>query len=521
MNPTLTNRQKIAQIFFPAAFIHDSEENHQALENLIREEEIGGLTFFHSRISAAANFEKRQEVLDVSGTLEKLVALINRYQEASTIPLLISIDGEFGLAMRIEQTPAYPFAISLGGISQEGEKQVEEVNYKMGLDLKSAGIHLNLAPCADVNTNPSNPVIGYRSFGSDTNAVARLALAAYKGLKKAGIGACLKHFPGHGDTHVDSHLGLPVVNKTKQELVAEELYPFQYGIDHDVEMIMVGHLAVPALSGNIEISSSISRDIITDLLKNEMGFKGLVISDALNMKAVANLFPNPGQLEWEAFQAGNDILCFSEHVKEGIQFILERGKKEDIELAFQKILDLKQKLGVLERKTIEIPHFNWENHDKFLEKLSKEFLCQLEGEINPIRIRDLGESGNLGLRSFPSGPTRTFESLLQEAFGRNLAEISDKKSELLIIPVFVPSAKPMNHFGLDKSDLEEIQQLAHEKPCILYLFGNPLALRHFGDLSIYSSVIVAYQSFEATQRVAVKHLMGEWKAIGKLSVKLS
>ncbi|MBN3584169.1 glycoside hydrolase family 3 protein [Algoriphagus aestuarii] len=520
MNLNLSKRQKVAQLFFPAAFVHDSEENHLSLEKLIKEEEIGGLTFFHSRISAAANFEKRQEVLDVSDTLEKLVHLINRYQAVSNIPLMISIDGEFGLAMRIEKTPAYPFAISLGGISLEGEKQVEEVGFKMGLDMKSAGIHLNLAPCADVNTNPLNPVIGYRSFGSDTNSVARLALAAFKGMKKAGIGACFKHFPGHGDTHVDSHLGLPVVPKSKNELVAEELYPFQYGIDHGVDMIMVGHLAVPALSNGAEISASISREIITDLLKNEMGFTGLVISDALNMKAVANLFPVPGQLEWEAFYAGNDILCFSEHVKEGIAMIAEKAGDREINQAFEKLHQLKSHLGVYDLKTIETPKFNWESHDKFLEKLSKEFLCQYSGEINSIKIRDLGESGNLGLRSFANGIPDSFGSQLQEAFGRNLQEVSDKKADLIVITLFVPSAKPINQFGVSNQVIEEIKQLAKDKNCILYLFGNPLSLRHLGDLKAFSSIVVAYQTFEATQKIAVKHLLGEWKAIGKMSVNL-
>jgi len=520
MKSILTKSQKVAQLFFPAAFVHDTDESYQELENLIRSEEIGGLTFFHSRISAAANFEKRQEVLEVSDTLEKLVSLINRYQEASKIPLIISIDGEFGLAMRIENTPAYPYAISLGGISLEGEKQVEEVGYKMGLDMKSAGIHLNLAPCADVNTNPLNPVIGYRSFGSDANTVARLALAAYKGLTKSGIVGCLKHFPGHGDTHIDSHLGLPVVNKTKEELLAEELYPFQYGIDHDVEMIMVGHLAVPALSSGKEIPSSISREIITELLKNEMGFKGIVISDALNMKAVSSLFQTKGQLEWEAFYAGNDILCFSENVKEGIQMIVEKASDEEVDLVFEKIHELKRKLGALEKRHIDVPKFNWESHEKFLEKLSKEFFCQLKGEINSIKIRDFGESGNLGHRSYPSKDETVFSNLLHEAFGRNLSEISDKKADLIIISLFLPSAKPINQFGLDDDMVEEIKQLARQKNCLLYLFGNPLSLRLFGDLKSFKSVVVAYQSFEATQRVAIKHLMGEWKAIGKMSVSL-
>ena len=163
----MNSNQKIAQCFSPAAFIHDTEENYQAIEKIIQEQEIGGLTFFHSRHSAAANFEKRAEVLDVSGTLEKMIGLINRYQAISKTPLLISIDGEYGLAMRIEKTPQYPFAITLGAIADKAPELIEEVGYRMGLDMKKAGIHLNLAPCADVNTNPNNPVIGYRSFGTN------------------------------------------------------------------------------------------------------------------------------------------------------------------------------------------------------------------------------------------------------------------------------------------------------------------------------------------------------------------
>ena len=334
----MNKNQKIAQLFSPAAFIHDTEENYQAIETLIREQEIGGLTFFHSRHSAAANFEKRAEVLDVSGTFDKLIGLINRYQKVSKTPLLISIDGEYGLAMRVEKTPQYPFAITLGALKNDAARWVEEVGYRMGLDMKRSGIHLNLAPCADVNTNPDNPVIGYRSFGNQPEKVSQLAFAAYSGMKKAGIGACLKHFPGHGDTATDSHLGLPILHKCKAELEAEELLPFQVGIDQGVEMIMVGHLAVPALTGGKNIPASISRELITDLLKGEMGFKGLVISDALNMKAVANLYPEPGELEWQAFHAGNDILCFSDHVKDGIEKIAQNASDSEIDVVFEKVM---------------------------------------------------------------------------------------------------------------------------------------------------------------------------------------
>jgi beta-glucosidase-like glycosyl hydrolase len=501
---SLTKQSKIAQIFFPAAFIHDSEENYTWLENLIKENNIGGLTFFHSRISAAANFEKRAEVLDVSGTLEKMIGLINRYQAVSKIPLLISIDGEYGLAMRIENTPQYPFAISLGAMQNDAENLVEEVGYRMGLDMKEAGIHLNLAPCADVNTNPDNPVIGYRSFGTDPEKIAKLALANYNGMIKAGIGACLKHFPGHGDTHLDSHLGLPVLNKTKAQLQAEELLPFQNGIDNGVEMIMVGHLAVPALTGGKEIAASISREIITDLLKGEMGFEGLVISDALNMKAVAKLFQLPGQLEWEAFNAGNDILCFSDHVREGIEIITEKASDEEVNQVFEKIQKLKKKLGVFDFKPIGVPVFNWAAHSSFQTKLAEKYIKLLSGSIDINEIKKLAESNLFAHRTFFATEKTVFEKRTNEKFGKDLSSISVEYAEKVMISVFVPSHKPLNKFGMDESTLAEIHQLVKSKNCILFHFGNPLAIKHIGKLEEFEAIVCGYQGFNETQEIAAE-----------------
>lgn len=498
----MKKNQKIAQCFSPAAFIHDTEENYQAIERLIREAEIGGLTFFHSRHSAAANFEKRVEVLDVSGTFEKMIGLINRYQAISKILLLISIDGEYGLAMRVEKTPQYPFAITLGALKTNTETQVEEVGYRMGLDMKRSGIHLNLAPCADVNTDPNNPVIGYRSFGNDPKKVAELAFAAYTGMKKAGIGACLKHFPGHGDTATDSHLGLPILHKTKAELEAEELLPFQYGIDRGVEMIMVGHLAVPALTSGKNIPASISRELITDLLKGEMGFQGLVISDALNMKAVANLHPEPGELEWQAFDAGNDILCFSDHVTEGIEKISKNASDEEVDEVFEKIMDLKKRLGVMESKPIEVPTFDWKSYSKLQQDLAENYVSVISGKIVPAELETLAEAGKLGYREFFKAEPSHFSKQLDLSF------YSIDQAEKVILAVFVPSHKPLNQFGMDQAVLDELQELAKSKRCILIHFGNPLALKYVGNQDDFDSVICAYQGFEEVQGVVAKTLQG-------------
>uniref|UniRef100_UPI0040474CEC glycoside hydrolase family 3 protein n=1 Tax=Algoriphagus sp. TaxID=1872435 RepID=UPI0040474CEC len=494
----MNKKQKIAQLFSPAAFIHDTEENYQAIETLIREQEVGGLTFFHSRHSAAANFEKRAEVLDVSGTFEKLIGLINRYQRISKIPLLISIDGEYGLAMRIENTPQYPFAITLGALKSDAATWVEEVGYRMGLDMKRSGIHLNLAPCADVNTNPDNPVIGYRSFGNQAKKVSQLAFSAYSGMKKAGIGACLKHFPGHGDTATDSHLGLPILHKSKAELEAEELLPFQVGINQGVEMIMVGHLAVPALTGGKNIPASISRELITDLLKGEMGFKGLVISDALNMKAVANLYPEPGELEWRAFDAGNDILCFSDHVKEGIEKITQNASESEIEVVFEKVMELKTHLGVLETQPIAVPKFDWESHSQLQKELAENYVSITSGEIIPEELNKLAEAGKLGYREFFTVSPSLFSQQLDLPFS------SIEEAEKMILAVVVPSHKPLNQFGMDQNVLKEIQTLARTKPCILVHFGNPLALKHLGELSDFEAIVCAYQGFVEVHRVVAK-----------------
>ncbi|WP_144607291.1 glycoside hydrolase family 3 protein [Algoriphagus algorifonticola] len=496
----MNKNQKIAQCFSPAAFIHDSEENYQAIEKLIQEQEIGGLTFFHSRHSAAANFEKRAETLDVSDTFEKLIKLINRYQKLSKIPLLISIDGEYGLAMRIEKTPQYPFAITLGALKKDAEKWVEEVGYRMGMDMKRSGIHLNLAPCADVNTNPNNPVIGYRSFGDDAEKVAKLSFAAYSGMKKAGIGACLKHFPGHGDTAVDSHLGLPILHKSKEELEAEELLPFQYGIHRGVEMIMVGHLAVPALTGGKDIPASISRELITDLLKGEMGFKGLVISDALNMKAVANLYQEPGELEWQAFQAGNDILCFSDHVADGIEKISVNASNEEVDVVFGKVMELKKRLGVMDYKPIEVPALNWDQHSRLQKELAENYVSVIWGEINQAKLQALSKAGKLGYKEFFTQTASHFSQNL------NLDFCAIEKAEKVILALFVPSHKPLNQFGMDQDVLDEIKALAKSKPCILVHFGNPLAIKYLGNQEDYEAVICAYQRFEEVQEVMVKTL---------------
>ena len=286
---SLSLKEKVGQFFMPAAFINDSEEEILKLQDLISKHHIGGLCFFHSRASAATNYEGKKEVVYNEDSYRVLKNLIERYQQVAKYPLLISIDAEWGLAMRVENTPQYPYAITLGAIDNHDEA-ITEVGKNIANDCKQAGIHWNFTPVADINSNPENPVIGYRSFGSDKHNVANKAIALAKGLQSVGILNSAKHFPGHGDTATDSHLGLPLINKSKDELLDNELYPFKHLIQNGIDSIMVGHLAVPSLAGGSMEPSSISEKIIKGVLREEMGFQGVVVSDALNMHAVSKMF---------------------------------------------------------------------------------------------------------------------------------------------------------------------------------------------------------------------------------------
>ncbi|MFD2203444.1 glycoside hydrolase family 3 protein [Shivajiella indica] len=508
-------KEKIGQFFFPAAFIHDSEENIAVLEQIIRQHHIGGLTFFHSRHAAAANFENRQENLDYHDTLQKLLGLIERYQKASRTPLLISIDAEYGLAMRIENTPQYPYAITLGAIPESQKDLIWEVGYRIGKDLKQCGIHINFAPVADINSNPNNPVIGYRSFGTDKMKVSRFAMAMYKGMETAGVSACYKHFPGHGDTDIDSHLGLPIIHKSKKELMELELFPYIEGIKSGLKMIMVGHLAAPALSSGKNIPASISKEIITDLLIDELGFDGIVVSDALNMKSVSDLFREPGKLELEAFNAGVDILCFSENVSEGIQMIADEGKEKRINRSFEKIMDLKNRLGLMDRKTVKNVYFDWDDHHAFNEKLASHYISVL--------VDNDTESDIIDSRSFAK--VSVFSPLFNPFFGeldnhqstpsfeinsvKDLAWKDLQQFENLLIALYVPSAKPINHFGLDMEVMKKLAELTMNKKCQLYLFGNPLAIKELPNKRKVCKIICAYQNFENVQKTAALHFLDE------------
>ncbi|TDE51153.1 glycoside hydrolase family 3 protein [Flavobacterium sp. GT3P67] len=534
----MTLEQKIGQFFFPAVFINDTEENIQATERLIKEYNIGGLTFFHSRASAATNYETKKKIVLNDDSFKRLKELIVRYQNCATTPLLMSIDAEWGLAMRVEKTPQYPYAITLGALPNSEKHLVYEVGKQIGLDLKSVGIHYNLAPLADVNNNPNNPVIGYRSFGQNKEKVADFALEYLRGMNDVGILGCLKHFPGHGNTNIDSHLGLPVLEETLEELLAHELVPFIKGIENNVDSIMIGHLAVPALNEGKDTSATLSKSVIETLLRKQLGYDGLVISDALNMHSVSKLYDKKGQLEWEAFNAGNDVLCFAENVPDGIQEILKKATSKRIEASFQRIWKCKEKAGIVDGK-LRLPNllgndFDFETTSKLNLKIAQNCITKIKDNHNTVTVFDAKNREDLAKISIYKSTDNVFFKNLSAALPSPefsyetggdsvLSELEKKlnKFDTLVISLFVPKAKPLNNFDIEESVLQFLGTLFTTKKCVLYVFGNPYALQVIPHLEHALGIVEMYQDFTEFQETAAEQLLENSKCKGTLPVEVN
>ncbi len=308
-------KEKVGQLFMVATYSNRDKAHSDTIKSLIKKYHLGGLIFFQ-------------------GGPMRQATLTNEYQALSTVPLMIGIDAEWGLKMRLDSTYRYPYNMTLGAI--QNNDYVKELGKVVGKHCKRMGIHLNMAPVIDINTNPNNPIIGVRSFGENKFNVTEKALAFVDGMQSEGILASAKHFPGHGDTDTDSHHTLPIVAHSAERIDSIELYPFKALIKNDVASIMVAHLNVPAYENSDGVPSSLSKNIVTNLLKDKLHFNGLILTDALNMKGAAN-FKEPGEIDLVAFAAGNDMLLFSENSPKGISKIIEDYQNNPASYFFSKI----------------------------------------------------------------------------------------------------------------------------------------------------------------------------------------
>ncbi|RRN76975.1 glycoside hydrolase family 3, partial [Pseudoxanthomonas sp. SGD-10] len=325
----LSNKEKIGQLFMVRAQTNKGAAYSAKVAKLIAENQVGGIVFFQ-------------------GGPGRQAALTNQYQQLVKVPLMIAMDGEWGLGMRLDSTISYPYQMTLGAI--QNNQLIYRIGQQVAKDFKRLGMHINFAPTVDINNNANNPVINYRSFGENKFNVADKGIAYMKGMQDEGIFTTAKHFPGHGDTDVDSHYDLPVLPFSRTRLDTLEMYPFKKLMASGATGVMIGHMNIPSLDPTPNLSSSLSRPIVTGILKNELGFKGLIVSDAMEMKGAIKYFPN-GKADVKALIAGLDVIELSEDTERAIKMIKRAIRQKQISTAeidakVKKILAAKYWMGL-------------------------------------------------------------------------------------------------------------------------------------------------------------------------------
>ena len=497
--------EKIGQLYIVALYNNRGEEEIQKTRNLVEKEKIGGLILMQDNA-------------------EKHIQLLNEFQGKSKVKMMIGIDGEWGLFQRFPAAHKFPWAMTLGAI--QDNSLIYEMTSKIAEDCKRMGIYWDFAPVVDVNTNPANPIIGNRSFGSDINNVIAKGLAYAQGLQDNGVLASMKHFPGHGDTDTDSHLDLPVVSHNLERLNSVELAPFKALLDKKIGGVMVAHLYVPTLEKQSGIPASVSYDIITYLLKKSYQYNGLIITDALNMNAVAKKFP-AGELDLRAFKAGNDIMLFSQDVPNGkalIKAAIEKGEISENRLAesVKKILKTKYLLGLQNLKSINSENINEDlnnaSHAELSEKLYSNAITLLKDEKNLLPLSCSETYYYLPLEEAP------FQNFVENLnLGTTVKLIS--KNEIAQIPenstVIVgfhkDNSTAYKSYKISQESKDILAELSKKQNVILDVFGSPYALKDV-DISKISTVLVSYENNDLSMKASAKALLGKTKISGKLPV---
>jgi len=500
----LSMDERIGQLYIVALYTNKDQNHISGVRKLVEQEKIGGIILMQD-------------------DAEQEIALVNEFQKKSRVPMLFGMDAEWGLYQRIKTAHKFPWAMTLGAI--QDNNLVYEMTSKIAEDAKKMGIYWNFAPVVDVNTNPKNPIIGNRSFGSDVQNVIAKSLAYAQGLQDNGVLAAIKHFPGHGDTDVDSHLDLPVVKHSLERLNKIELAPFKALMDKKIGGAMIAHLYVPQLEKGKNIPASISYDIVTNLLKNKFRYEGLVITDALNMNAVAKKYP-AGELDLRAFKAGNDVLLFSQDVPTGKKLIKEAIQKGEIsekrlEESVKKILKTKYLLGLQNLRPLSSEGINNvlnnDSHAKISEKLYANALTLLKDEKQLFPLREK-EVYYLPL-----------EEALYEVFLQELSkEIKVKKisfkeiqsipeNAVVIIGLHKDNSTAYKPYKISWESKRLINQVKSRNKVILNVFGSPYALQDV-DISGISSVLVSYENNPLSMKATAEAYLGKQKINGRLPV---
>ncbi|UJH66998.1 glycoside hydrolase family 3 N-terminal domain-containing protein [Allomuricauda sp. SCSIO 65647] len=514
---TMTLEEKIGQLFMVSVASNANRSATERIKKLIDRHHIGGVIFLR-------------------GSPTRQAKLTNEYQSMSKIPLLIGQDAEWGLAMRLDSTYAFPWNMTLGAI--QDSTIVEEVAYQMGKHAKRLGVHINFAPVLDVNINPRNPIIGNRSFGENPENVSVKGATFIRGFERAGILSCGKHFPGHGDTATDSHHDLPLIDFSRQRLDSVELHPYKELIKDGLSSVMVAHLNVPALENVPERPSSLSKSIITTLLKNKMGFEGLVFTDALNMKAVTKT-TDPGDVELSAFLAGNDMLLMPQEVDSAVKKLLEAYNygiitENRLARSVKKILMAKYKVALSGKQRVDTDRLyedlNNLESDMVYEKAIENALTVVKNNFSLLPIKKLSNK-KIAYVKLGDVDGDTFYGTLKKYADVTPIEVKDfgeykkKLSEfnLVIVGYHKSNDTPWRNHKFSKDELFWLRQIAQMRSnnMVLVSFANPYALSDIVDFTGMDAILVAYQNSVLAQRKAAEVIFGALSAKGKLPVSIN
>lgn len=519
----LTPDQRAAQLFMVAAYSNRKRIDEDSISTLIQQSGIGGLIFFQ-------------------GGPGRQARLLNRYQSQSRVPLLVALDGEWGVGMRLDSVVKFPYQMSLGG--ETDTALLYDMGREVARQFKRLGMHVNFAPVVDVNNNPANPVIGFRSWGENPRAVARDGRQYMRGMQDSGILAVAKHFPGHGDVDADSHLALPTVRVDRHRLDTLELPPFRSLMAGGLGGVMVAHLNVPALD-TVSGPSTLSKPIIEGVLRKEMGFKGLIFTDAMNMKGVISKFP-PGEADVRAIMAGNDILEFSKNVPLALKMVraaVDSGRisQQQIDEHCRRVLALKQWAGLNHYRPIDTknlcedlngPHAQYLSH-----RLTELSITLLRNQKNllPLQRLDTLRIATLVLGGSPRDTTDFQRAVADYAPAAHfhvggtpsLDELTKlraalKPYNLILVSLQNLGRLPATSFGITPEDNMLLRELADQKQqLVLSVFGSAYAVAKVRDLDRAGAVIMAYQESPNAQNLTAQAIFGGIAATGKLPVTVS
>lgn len=510
---TLALEEKFGQLFMVAAYSNKDFAHYNTIDKLIQENKIGGLIFFQ-------------------GGPVRQAKLTNRFQSKSKIPLFIGIDAEWGLGMRLDSTYRYPWNMTLGAI--QDMNLLEKVGVQMGEQSKRLGLQFNFAPVLDINTNPKNPIIGFRSFGEDKFKVTERAIALMKGFQSQGVFSTGKHFPGHGDTETDSHKSLPTIHFSKERLSEVELYPYRKMFHDGLSSVMVAHLNVPSLEPRSNYPSSISYNVVTDILQKELGFKGLIFTDALNMKSVSD-FKLPSEINFEAFMAGNDVLLFPADIPSTIEkfklaYSANLFSEERLAFSVKKILKFKYKAGLNSYKPIVIDNLytdlNSSKNDALQYELYENAVTVLKNTTAILPIKNLDKQkiayvkiGDDSNDAFVLTLKKYAEVTVVEDANLDSLQVKLKPFTTVIIG-YHKSDVAFKDDDLKSNDLYKINFLAKNNNVILDVFAKPYSLLPITNFDAIEGLVVSYQNNAIAQIVSAELIFGAIEAKGKLPVSI-